>query len=185
MHFIDDFRSFAGMLFWSNRLDFVAEVEVVLSTFNQKRKEEARSDTWNEVIRLLENDIDELKERRIIWDAVRFIVACVIILLWIIVGLLTFGWLWPRQIREWLFKVQVTSLDKENSAEQIRFKEMKALREELSFLQEEIKASNTKEKSDLCTLKDIANASQTHIQTEMNDIKAILNDMFEVLEESQ
>lgn len=171
-------------MFWSNRLGFVAEVDIILNTFNRKGKDEARSDKWNDVVRLLEDNIDEqIEERVITFKVIRTIVACVVILLWVTVGIFTFGWLWPPQIREWLFKGQVTSADEENSVEQLRFEEVNALREDLSFLQEEMKTSNEKGKSDLHALRDIANEAQTQIQTEMNDVKEMLNDMFDLLEQ--
>jgi len=188
----------AAMVFWSNRLDYVAEIDLTLNRFMRSNKQGAKNklhvgddylrEKWTQIIYLFENDVDDVDEygedKLHISNVVRSIAACVIIPLWVIVGFITFGALLPPQLREWMLAVPLSKMTKKNeekNEDQTRLEEMNILRENVASFRADVTANTEKGKSDLYMIRDILDTSQTEIQTEMNHVKELLSDMFDLL----
>ena len=151
----------AEIVFWSNRLDFVAEMDAISNGFskicccfvsNEENEDDVdsvsdrgsfnRSTSFtspaNNVFgRAQWEDITEVFEPT---DASYFsgefwcitftrLIAIVLVPTWLIVGLATFGWLWPPQIREWCFVAKYTRASKGKNEEIFNKNLTKALKE--------------------------------------------------------
>mmetsp|Transcript_7043 Transcript_7043/g.12336 ORF Transcript_7043/g.12336 Transcript_7043/m.12336 type:complete len:867 (+) Transcript_7043:91-2691(+) len=183
----------AALVFWSNRLDFVAEMDVISNNFCRKGRGEARvfeaedsimGELWKKVMYLFDDDIDEhgvMSVEFIIYNICRVCVACIIIPLWIIIGFVTFGLLWPPQVREKLLTSSMTSRTEKASAERTRLNQVSILKEDVSSFQEEMKADMEKGRDEMDMIKAVLGITKTDIHTEMNDVKTIVTELFELL----
>ena len=116
----------AEMVFWSNRLDFVAEMDtidamryrLVARVFRgdysvqdhdsdrpQQPWTESFREYWDHLITFLKeaNSDDTNLLEYYLFLLLRLVVVLLVIPLWIGLGLFTAGFFWPPQIREWLF----------------------------------------------------------------------------------
>jgi hypothetical protein len=110
----------AAIVFWTNRLDFVAEMDAVANGPWKSRLKEfvglggsdssritSRSrtvfgkDLWKQIMDLFEDDVDEgiLSFDFFAYVFLRVIAVLFIIPLWISLGIFTAGWFWPPQVR--------------------------------------------------------------------------------------
>lgn len=122
-------------VFWSSRLEYVMEVEVMSNWFriNYRSKSFDRmasmskslelkcSDAWESLLRVYEDKrtyVEKAKDNEFGSECKRFIMLRVIhiiyIGIWLILGVVTAGLLWPPQIREWLWARHGKSLIKES-----------------------------------------------------------------------
>jgi hypothetical protein len=154
----------AEMVFWSNRLDFIAEMDALVSMIDNcfravglagilhTRDSETQvllqgttkewgilGEAWNQLLVFLKEDPIEETSFLEFWAFcfLRTIVVIICIPLWLIVGLLSAGWLWPPQVREWLFvprKVPRSRAAIENDLDQ----EITSMTEEVGNLNTEL-----------------------------------------------
>ena len=115
----------------------------------------------------------------------KVVVAVFIIPLWLITGAVTFGLLWPPQIRAKMMRSQTTArLNGNASAEYERKNQMKTLRQDLSSLQDEIKAGIDLGRQELDTVRTALDIAKTDISIEMNNVKDIVTELFQYLSAS-
>ena len=183
-----------ALVFWSNRLDFVAEMDVISNNFCRKGRGEAKGafeaedgimgELWKKVMYLFDDDIDEhgvMSVEFIIYNICRVCVAFIIIPLWIIIGFVTFGMLWPPQVREKLLTSSMSSRTEKASAERTRLNQVNILKEDVSSFQEEMRADMEKGRDEMDMIKAVLGITKTDIHTEMNDVKTIVTELFELL----
>lgn len=108
----------AAIVFWTNRLDFVAEMDAIANGPWKRRlfgllgfPEKATSghtdeifgkELWKKIIELFEDEVEEGILSFDFWAyaVLRLLAAVFIIPLWLVLGVVTVGWFWPPQIRE-------------------------------------------------------------------------------------
>jgi len=108
----------AAIVFWSNRLDFIAGMDVISSgpwkeNFNgsdEQAKRKQASDRYEQLWDQLMDYFDEDLHRLDMW-LVRIVIATIIIPTWLIFGLLTAGWMWPPQVRKSILEQKITARD--------------------------------------------------------------------------
>jgi len=184
---------YPAVVFWSNKLDFVAEMDVIISGLSLCRtndgdaedaNENSMSELWKKFMYLFENDIVDrnvFSIDYIIYTLLQIVTAAVIIPLWVIIGAITFGMLWPPQIRSKLMKSRLTRQSGNESAEHERMKQMTTLREGVSILQDEIKADIDKGRQELENVRNVLETAKSDINIEMNNVKDIVTELFECL----
>lgn len=122
-------------VFWSSRLEFVMEIEVMSNWFRvnyrsnsfdrmasmSKSFEMKCSYAWESLIKVYEDKrttVEKARDYEFGSECKRFIIPRVVhiiyIGIWLVVGVVTAGLLWPPQIREWLWARHGKSLRKEN-----------------------------------------------------------------------
>mmetsp|Transcript_12465 Transcript_12465/g.26922 ORF Transcript_12465/g.26922 Transcript_12465/m.26922 type:complete len:833 (-) Transcript_12465:1491-3989(-) len=119
----------AALVFWSNRLDFVAEMDVISNSFSRKGRGEARGvfeaddgamgELWKKFMYLFDDDIDDhgvMSVEFIIYNILRMFAAIIVIPLWLVIGLLTLGFLWPPQVREKLLTSKMIDRTEKSNA---------------------------------------------------------------------
>ena len=130
---------------------------------------------------------DDLEERFLTVEAIVFkiggraVAACVIVPLWILSGLVTFGLTWPPQVREKLLMVQPTVKSQINSEEQTRLDYVTQLREDLTAFGAEARTEMEEGRDELYIIRAVLDTAKTEIHAEMNNVKEIVTDLFELL----
>jgi hypothetical protein len=122
-------------VFWSSRLEYVMEVEVMSNWFRVNYRSESFdrmasmsksfelkcSDAWESLVKVYEDKrtyAEKAKDNEFGSECKRFIMPRVVhiiyIGIWLILGVITAGLLWPPQIREWLWARHGKSLIKDS-----------------------------------------------------------------------
>ena len=184
-----------ALVFWSNRLDFVAEMDVISNNFSRKGGGDQQFETdddpnnntmgelWKKFMYLFDDDIDEhgvMSVEFIVYNILRVFAAIVIIPLWIIIGAISFGILWPPQVREKLLTSQMTARSEKPSAEHTRLDQVNKLKDDVASLQEEVRVDMEKGRDELYIIKTVLDNSKTEIHMEMNNLKEIVMELFEL-----
>jgi hypothetical protein len=184
------------VVFWSNKLDFVAEMDVIISGMSRCRSnddnvgeasENSMGELWKKFIYLFEDDMDDRNVFEIdfiIYTLLKFVTAVFIIPLWLSIGAITFGMLWPPQIRAKLMTSRTTSKSGNASAEHRRMKQMTTLREDVSILQDEIRADINRGRQELNDVRNVLEMAKSDIHLEMDNVKDIVAELFECLSAS-
>jgi len=139
---------------------------------------------WKKFMYLFDDDIDEhgvMSVEFIVYNVLRVFAACVVIPLWIIIGFFTMGMLWPPQVRERLLTSQMTRLAEKDSAERTRLNQVSKLKDEVTSLQEEVRADMEKGRDELYIIKTVLDSTKTEIHSEMNKVKEIVTELFEMM----
>ena len=175
----------------------MAEMDVISNNFNRKGENRGESildsedstmgEMWKKFMYLFDDDIDEhgvMSIEFIIYNILRVFAACVIIPLWIIIGFISFGMLWPPQVRRKLLTSQMTSRTEEASAERLRLNQVNGLKEDVSSFQEDVRGDMEKGRDEVYIIKTVLDSTKTEIHTEMNHVKEIVTELFEMLSAS-
>jgi hypothetical protein len=189
----------AAIVFWTNRLDFIAEMDAVANgpwkrymkaTFGMKddpnpsaRKRVTFGHAfWKRLMDLFEDDVDDgvMSVDFLVITLLRFGTAFFVIPMWIFIGLISVGILWPPQIREAVFTSSIfkhnTEQDKED---EMRRNQVKKLREEVKILKDDIMQDLAIDRTQVVQLKSLVSERKQDIQNEMKHIKRIVTMLFE------
>ncbi len=195
----------AEIVFWSNRLDFVAEMETIvvirqniLSTMSCKSQDhdytststDPRGDvhkrctrepclqrTWNKMISLIKGESvseDTAFVEMILYSLLRFFAAVIFLPLWIALGILTAGCLFPPQVRQWLFIKKETQNVVLNSANEIE-DAIDKLKKEVSSSRSETKKELQTMRQDCHNLRDEVEEMKRSIEEELVIVKKVTN----------
>ena len=141
----------AEIVFWSNRLDFVAEMDSIITGFtkiktifcgraddydvpvnddpsfyntNESSKiikdEDKGADRllWGKLMELFsDEDLSPVSLDFWCYSISRLLALFVVFPVWLLIGFVTMGWLWPPQVREWLFVQKYTKRRTDATAE--------------------------------------------------------------------
>lgn len=188
----------AAIVFWTNRLAYIAEMDAVANGpwktqaqkffgIESKDGSEAREitfgkETWKGLMDLYEDDIEGglFSFDTVLLTFFRVVSAVFVIPFWILLGLLTFGWFWPPQMRELIFTSKVfkqqTEADKE---ELLRKAQVKILNQEVDNMKNEILQELAVDRTQVVQLKSAVAARKIEIQQEMKNIKRVVAMLFE------
>ena len=189
----------AAIVFWTNRLDFIAEMDAIANgpwksrlkrSFGMLHDDSTTSrvevtfgkEFWKRLMDLFEDDIDEgiFSFEFLCFTLLRIATAVFIIPCWILVGLFSFGWFWPPQIREAIFTSTVfkTTNDAENE-EVLRKTQVKVLKEEVKSFKTDILQELTISRTQVVQMKSLIAERKLEIQNEMKHIKRVVAMLFE------
>jgi hypothetical protein len=181
----------AAIVFWTDRLDFIAEMDAIANFLRQmtgRTTEDSRIKVtfgrawWKTLMDLYEDDIDEraFSLEFISFTLLRIGTAIVIIPCWLLFGLLTFGCLWPPQIREAVFTSQVlkhsSDLEKEK---EMRKLQVNILRQDVRVLKDDLMQELAVYRTQVVQMKSLVAERKQAIQGEMKQIKRIVAMLFE------
>jgi ankyrin repeat protein len=190
----------ASIVFWRNRLDFVAEMDAIAhgpwthqfktwlrikSTIVENGTNSARqaffgSGTWNRFLAMFEDEVEGLG--LVSWDSwrlffSRLLIAFFILPAWILLGLVTAGTLWPPEVREFVFVDTIATRLGSNdgndneSAEQQRSLEIETIQEEISEMKDELAQQAASDRIDVVNVKKNLTKMKATILEEVKFLK--------------
>eukprot|EP00985_Skeletonema_marinoi_P022421 scaffold14308_cov138-Skeletonema_marinoi.AAC.5 len=201
----------AAIVFWSNRLAFLTDMDLITNGPWKKTIMNffrlGDDDDENEEEALLGNDKVEITWERILWKKLiecfdpevdnqgvglffyvplRIFIAMFLIPFWLLVGIISAGWLWPPQVREGLF-VQAVSIP-EDSGEirevEKRIEEVSGLRKDLEYVQGGMVNDFKQDRKDMTELKNQVKGIKKELKKEMKNIKQVMTSLFEVQQQA-
>ena len=206
-------KSLAAIVFWSNRLAFITDMDLITNgpwkktVMNFFRLGGDDDEKEGEVEALLEKDKVEITWERILWKKLiecfdpsvdnqgvglffyvplRIFIAMFLIPFWLLVGIISAGWLWPPQVREGLF-VQAVSIP-EDSGEirevEKRIEEVSGLRKDLEYVQGGMINEFKQDRKDMTELKNQVKGIKKDFKREMKNIKQVMTSLFEVQQQA-
>ena len=189
----------AAIVFWTNRLDFIAQMDAIA---NGPWKQRLRSafglgddsighghfdatfgkDFWKRLMDLFEDDLDEsvFSFEFVVYTFLRFLTLFFVFPAWILLGLCTAGWLWPPQIREFVFTSTVSKHNSESEKEdELRKTQIVKLKAEIGAFKDEILQDLALDRTQVVQMKSLVAERKIEIQNEMKHIKRIVTMLFE------
>ncbi|KAL3899907.1 MAG: hypothetical protein SGARI_006358, partial [Bacillariaceae sp.] len=187
----------AAIVFWTNRLDYVAQMDAIangpwksrlrrsfgMSDFDTSHNVEVTfgKDVWKALMDLFEYEPDEgvLSFEFLCYMVLR-LCAIVVIPLWVVLGALVAGWLWPPQVRKQLFTQVVSKHSSETEKEEeLRKTQVQSLKVEIDALKDELMQELALDRTQVVQMKSSVAERKLEIQNEMKHIKRIVTMLFE------
>lgn len=188
----------AAIVFWTNRLDFIAEMDAIANGPWKKRLKKTFGfgddhDTgrtgqqfgqvlWAQIMELFEDDVEGgiFSVDFFLYSMLRVFVAVFVIPFWLFLGLLTLGWCWPPQIRERVFISTVFKHSSDSEKEdELRRTQVKVLQEEVTGLKDELLQELALDRTQVVQMKSQVAERKLEISNEMKEIKKIVAILFE------
>lgn len=210
----------AAIVFWSNRLDFIAEMDAIsygfrqrvkffsdgqpggmgsseqvqesptggLSFLNQDQsasKKDYFYDGWKSVVQLFDqnlyDDIDLSPHNVEFWCYLFFqgIAITFVIPLWIILGVITAGWLWPPQIREYLFVQKETAISRADLEKQ-KLDQLKQIQMAVVNLKSEIKKEMSGDREEMIRMKGEVEAIQVEVMSDLAQVRELMTTLLDM-----
>jgi len=191
----------AAIVFWTNRLDFVAEMDGIANGPWKYRLRRALccccpgsydvapgrensvfgKEIWKRMMDLYMDDIEESIGTCDFFAYVMLrIIGVVIIPLWILLGLLTAGILWPPQIREAVFTSTVFKHTSDSQhRDDLRKTQVLQLQQEVKILNDELMQELAMDRTQVVQLKSQVAERKLELASEMRHIKRIVAILFE------
>jgi ankyrin repeat protein len=216
----------AAIVFWSNRLDFVAEMDVItyavhrrlygMDVFSEDQKKLQNGDevpesagdadhhhdgavaltkdttnhegsieyfreAWQQVWLLFDSnlyeDIDWIET--FVYNIFRLFAIFVVIPLWLAVGAMTAGWLWPPQVREWLF-VQKETVISRSELERQKLGQLKSIQTDLKALKYELMREMAKDRDEMIRMKAEVETVQGEVYADLQQVKELMGSLLSV-----
>jgi hypothetical protein len=187
-----------AVVFWTNRLDFVAETDVIGSnvSYTWKRLTGSNSDDSNDAVSISsilgeiwkkfmylyddsEYQTDSINAEFILYNLLRVGIACFIIPLWLILGFATLGILWPPQVREYLLTSSVTLQSEKGEEEISRLEKCETLKRDVKAFHNEVRKDIDQGKEDILNLRLVVSDARSVMAKEMKDVKRIVMELYE------
>lgn len=190
----------AAIVFWTNRLDFVAEMDAIANgpwkrrlkqifgfrhrTENQKAITAAfGKDLWDRVIEIIfDEDVDSsgFSFDFLLFSILRIVVALFIVPMWLFLGAISFGILWPPQVRHSVFRSKVNKHNSDSEKEdELRKTQVKQLQAEVLGLRDELLQELALDRTQIVQMKSQVAERKQEISNEMREIKKIVAILFE------
>ena len=188
----------AAIVFWTNRLDFIAQMDAIANGPWKKRlrrvfglrvvdRQSANvdvtfgKDLWDRLMGLFDGDLDEgLLSIEFFFYTLLRLMAIVVVPCWIVVGALAAGWLWPPQVRKKLFTSVVSKHSSETEKEEeLRKTQVQRLKAEIGGLKDDLLQELAIDRTQVVQMKSSVAERKLEIQNEMKHIKRIVTMLFE------
>jgi Ion transport protein len=188
----------AAIVFWTNRLDFIAEMDAIANGPWKKRLKKTfgfgdDQDTgrmgqqfgqilWAQTMELFEDDVEGgiFSLDFILYSMLRVFVAVFVIPFWLFLGLVTLGWCWPPQIRERVFISTVFKHSSDSEKEdELRRTQVKVLQEEVTGLKDDLLQELALDRTQVVQMKSQVAERKLEISNEMKEMKKIVAMLFE------
>jgi hypothetical protein len=205
----------AAIVFWSNRLDFVAEIDTVsygirnrlgvLDDFhgeggvehvqegpgrdpNRKKDKSSKrifADGWRNLVQLFDqhlyDDVDFHPTNVDFWCFFVFQALAVIFIIpvWIVAGLVTAGWLWPPQIREWLFNQKETAMSRSDLEKQ-KLEQLKEIQNNIKGLKAEIRKVLATDRDEIMRMKTEMEGAHYGIASDLQQVRELMTTLVDM-----
>ncbi|KAL7551086.1 hypothetical protein ACHAWF_014304 [Thalassiosira exigua] len=141
---------------------------------------------WKKLIECFDPEMGSNGMGMILVVPLRIFICMVLIPLWLLLGIMSAGWLWPPQVREGLFVQEVSQPDGPDEGHEMeqRMEEVTALREDLSNVQEHLIEQFIEGRKDVTALKERVKEVKLELKEEMKNIKKVMTSLFEVQQQA-
>ncbi len=204
----------SAMVFWANRLDFVAEMDAIknvgkrikaccgkgdgapgaptnvqetpngepipLDGLEEKGRMVGKFRTgWQTLMNLFDRNLYETYDVQPsspefwCYVLIRFGAFFFAIPLWLLLGLCTAGWLWPPQVREWLFQQKKAAISRADMAQEVT-NQINQLKTEIMKLRIEMKGEMKSDRKEFAGLKTEVEAIQAEVMADLLQVKEIM-----------
>jgi len=201
----------AAIVFWSNRLAFITDMDMVtngpwkktvMNLFKLRDDDDDDDDDeeetslvkkdkveiswerigWKKLIECFDPEVDSNGMGMILYVPLRVFISMFLIPFWLLLGILSAGWLWPPQVREGLFVQKVSIPEDSGDAEMMekRIAEVSDLKKDLKSAQEHLIGQFLEDRKDVSALKDQVKDIKRELKEEMKNIKGVMTSLFEV-----
>jgi hypothetical protein len=205
----------AAIVFWSNRLDFVAEMDSITYGIQQrlsfcfgKPKGAPGAPTqvqegangpgipvegdynsgpgqtqnfraaWQQVMMLFDSNLYDEIDMIEFWVYVLFRIFAIIFLipLWLALGIITAGWLWPPQVREFLF-VQLETAISRAELERLKIEKLKTIQTDVKNLKSELMREMASDRDEMIRMKTEVETVQSEVLGDLQQIKELMTSL--------
>lgn len=217
----------AAIVFWSNRLNFIVEMNVIKSGVLRNRKKEQDRDKdidgdcdsgsgsgsgtgngsgngtpssasnaaikiedratflWKSVMDVFDKDLNQME----LWSLaflcltiLRIFIIFVAIPLWVGLGLLCFGALWPHQWRKKLLEQKITQLSNPTRVEktQRQLQQLNELKNDIADIRKEVTTKLAENQAMMNQMKADLMVVQTEMTTELRDIQDLMDILYDL-----
>lgn len=204
----------AAIVFWSNRLDFVAEMDGIASIVrrrvlcmggedskgspgapsntqeqpngtvmmdnesNKLGSKEWFRDAWKSIMSLFEDnvydDVDLRPGKVEFWVYLFYkALAVVLIPLWLILGFLSVGVLWPPQVRVWLLVQHDTAVSRAE-IERRKLEQLRAIENDMKSLKNELRKEMANDREEMFRMKAEVDAVQGEVLSDLQQVKELM-----------
>jgi len=142
---------------------------------------------WKKLIECFDPDMDKSGQMgMILYVPLRIFISMFLIPFWLLLGILSAGWLWPPQIREGLFVQKVSMPEDGGEVSEIekRIEEVSELRKELKTVQDGLVDAFNQDFKDVKKLKDQVGDAKRELKDEMKKLKMVMTSLFEVQQQA-
>lgn len=200
----------AAIVFWNNRLDFVAEMEAITYGVQRRLKccrgskaaskdiqeapETDRSefpgldddgasneyfrDAWHQVMLLFDtnlyDDIDWIES--CVYNLFRMLCIFFVIPLWIAVGLVTAGWFWPPQVREYLFMQKETAVSRAEIERQ-KLEQLKHIQDDIKTLKADITREMANDRDEMARMRTEVETIQSEVLSDLQQVRELMSSL--------
>jgi hypothetical protein len=181
----------AAIVFWMNRLEKVAEMNAIANAVGlgsiKNNEVPAVNFSGKEFWKRLTDLFDEITEEDYTWLEFwtnvmppRIIAAFCIIPAWLFLGFITAGWLWPPQVREFIFTSTVSRYSSDSEKEdELRKTQVVLLQKEVKELSEVFAQELVIERTQVVQMKSQIDHKIIEIESELKNIRRIMQMLFE------
>lgn len=205
----------AAIVFWSNRLAFITDMDMitngpwkktVMNLFKLRDPDDEEDDEegaalmkkeevvdiswerilWKKLIECFDPDGDSVGMGMILYVPLRIFISMFLIPFWLLLGIMSAGWLWPPQVREGLFvqKVSIPEDSGEGKVMEKHIEEVTDLKKDLSTVQKQLVGQFVEDRKDMAALKNQVKDIKRELKEEMRNIKGVMTSLFEVQQQS-
>jgi hypothetical protein len=205
----------AAVVFWSNRLDFVAECDAVSygirnklgyrddyddeggignvqegpggRSFRTSNKSSKRvfADGWSNLVQLFDehlyDDVDFNPANVDFWChfLCRALAVIFIIPIWMLAGVATAGWLWPPQIREWLFVQKETAISRSDLEKQ-KLEQLKEIQNGIKALKTDIRKELAFGRDEIMRMKTEIEGAHYGIALDLQQVRELMTTLLDI-----
>lgn len=202
----------AAIVFWSNRLSFITDMDMITNgpwkkTVKNLFRLRDPTDDKEEETSLVKQDKVEISWERILWQKLiecfdpevdsggmgmvlylplRIFISMFLIPFWLLLGILSAGWLWPPQVREGLFVQKVSTADDSDEGNEMakQLEEVEHLKKDVQSAQEHLVGELINNRKDVAALKDQVVDIKRELKEELKNIKGVMTSLFEVQQQA-
>jgi len=187
----------AAIVFWTNRLDFIVEMDVIsngllkkLSDAEERDNKDATnmapsksSHLWKSILDIFDKDMNRMEFWSLEFSCltlVRLSIIFVVMPMWIALGLLTAGSAWPIQWRKRILEQKLTDHNSSSIAKsESQMRELQILKDDITSLQEGVAAQLAENQSVADTLKADLDTFKNDVTAELIEIHGVLTALFD------
>jgi len=134
---------------------------------------------WQQVMTLffdenLFDDVDLLETT--VFNILRVICIIFVIPLWLALGFITAGWLWPPQVREYLF-VQRETVTSRSELERKKLEKLKAIQTELRAMKQDLLREMADDREEMVRMKTEVDTIQSEVLAELMQVRELMTSL--------
>jgi len=149
--------------------------------FDFEESNEFFREAWHQVMLLFDanlyDDIDWIETW--VYNIFRIFSIFVIIPLWIALGACTAGWLWPPQVREWLFVQKETAISRAELERQ-KLGQLKSIQTDLKSLKNELMREMANDRDEMIRMKAEVETVQGEVYADLQQVKELMDSLLSV-----